>query len=217
MIFIQFRNLNHPSICPIIGLCVEKTPQIHMITPFFKNCSLNDLLHEKKVELELPKRISIAKEIAKGMEYLHNKMICHFHLSSRNIYVDEEYNPYIADYGFHYMKDIACVFIKYKNKNAYSSPEILKDKKKIAVGSGENAEKNDVYSFGILLWELYSCTMPFNVTFDKIVDYVAVQNMRPEIKGFNQNIADLIRRCWDSDPNVRPSFSEIIKFLELIN
>jgi serine/threonine protein kinase len=123
--------------------------------------------------------------------------------------------PKIADYGFHQLKDIASVFIKYKNKNSYTCPELLKDNKHIG-NSGSNCDpRYDIYSFGILLWELYTSTIPFNVKINKLYDYVAIDNYRPEItKDFNQDIANLIRLCWDLDPTRRPNFLRII---ELIN
>ena len=113
------------------------------------------------------------------------------------------------------MKDIASVFIKYKNKNSYTSPELLKDNRQIGNMITAHDCKNDIYSFGILLWELYTSMIPFNVKINTLYDYVAIDNYRPEItKDFNQDIAYLIRLCWDSDFNRRPNF---LRILELIN
>jgi hypothetical protein len=107
------------------------------------------------------------------------------------------------------------VFIKYKNKNSYTSPELLRESKQIGNTFLNHDSKPDVYSFGILLWELYTNTVPFNVKISTLYDYVAVENYRPEItKNFNQDIANLIRLCWDAEPLKRPNFMKII---ELIN
>ena len=151
------------------------------------------------------------------MDYLHDHMIYHYHLSSRNIYLNEEYTPLIADYGFHYLKDISSVFIKYKNKNSYSSPELLKEKKIIGnvSSNSDNYKKSDVYSFGILLWELYTCTIPFNISLQNLYNYVVVSGYRPEITNdFNPRIAALIRECWDNEPSKRPTFKKIIEILD---
>lgn len=130
--------------------------------------------------------------------------------------MNDELNPKIADYGLNNLKDISSVFFKYKNKNSYSSPEILRENKSIGnnINNHELFFKSDVYSFGILLWELYTCTIPFNVKINTLYDYVAVENFRPEItRDFNQDIANLIRLCWDTDPKKRPTIKKVIELL----
>jgi sterile alpha motif and leucine zipper-containing kinase AZK len=206
--------MQHPNLCPIIGVSVDKIPNIYILTPYYKNGSLYDFLHTEKKQIDLKKRMDMAMKIALGLYYLHNNGIHHFHLSSKNIYLNDELNPKIADYSFHNLKELASVFLKYKNKNSYTSPELLKEPKPISNLIGSKDERCDVYSFGILLWELYTCTIPFNVALKVLHQYVAIDNYRPEItKGFNQDIANLIRICWDNDPNKRPSFKMIIEHL----
>lgn len=120
----------------------------------------------------------------------------------------------IGDYNFNQLKDIASVFLKYKNKNSYTSPELLKNNKTIGNVVTEIEGKHDVYSFGILLWELYNMTIPFNVKLTTLYDYVAVQNYRPEIgTNMNRQISELIRKCWDVDPMSRPNMVLIINTL----
>jgi serine/threonine protein kinase len=154
------------------------------------------------------------------MEYLHENNIYHFHLSSRNVLIQDDFTPRICDYGFHYFKEIASIFLKYKNKNGYTCPELLKDNRNISniTGTDENFRKCDVYSFGMLLWELYTCTIPFDVKLTTVYDFVVKDNYRPEItKDFNHEIANLIRLCWDSDVKKRPEFKEIIQIINKIN
>ena len=76
--------------------------------------------------------------------------------------------------------------------------------------------KSDIYSFGILLWELYTCTIPFNVSLNMVYDYVVVNGYRPEITNdFNPEIASLIRLCLDEDAAKRPNFKTILEILEI--
>lgn len=202
--------------CPHIGLCVENIPNIYVLWPFYKNGSLYDLLHVQKIQLDLKSRLEMAKKIAIGMDCLQENMIYHYHLSSRNIYIQEDLTPRIADYGFHYLKDISSVFIKYKNKNSYTSPELLKETKIIGntTSNNDNFYQSDVYSFGILLWELYIVCIPFNISLSNVYNYVVINGYRPETKDFHPSIVDLLRQCWDSDPLKRPTFKKIIELLD---
>ena len=124
-------------------------------------------------------------------------------------------NPKITDYGLVSLKENASIFLKYKNKNSYSSPEVLASNKTIDIGTNPKA---DVYSFGILLWEIYTSMMPFDVPIKKVVELVVQDDFRPEItKEFNKDIAELIRICWESNPQLRPDFKTIIKRLNNVN
>ncbi len=201
---------------PLLGICVENNPNIFILWPYYKNGSLHDILHVQKTKLELKTRVMIAKGIASGLNYLHSNIIFHFHLSSKNIYLDDNYSPIIADYGFKYLKDISSVFLKYKNKNSYTCPELLKENKDVSnITNLGNNQKCDIYSFGILLWEIYTCTQPFPISLTNLYNYVVVNDYRPEItKDFPSELANLIRNCWDSDQERRPSINKIIDVLD---
>ena len=101
------------------------------------------------------------------------------------------------------------------NKNSYSSPEMLMDTKKICHKlNNENNEKNDIYSFGMLLWEIYTETIPFDVKLSELKKYILEEKYRPEVSNeINKEIAELIRACWDSEINKRPSSDKILSVL----
>ena len=122
--------------------------------------------------------------------------------------------PVIADFGFDNLKEIASIFNKYTNKNSYSPPEILIDAQTIGRPLGGNNESIDVYSFGMVLWEILTNTIPFNLKISEVIDYVVEQKMRPEItKDVDRDIAELIRMCWESENKNRPKFDVIIDIL----
>ena len=66
----------------------------------------------------------------------------------------------------------------------------------------------------MILWEIYTMTIPFNVAMKSIYKMVAVENYRPQIqKDFNISISNIIRSCWDVDITKRPNFTKICLML----
>lgn len=206
-------KLNNSNICPLLGFCVQNENKIYIITSYYSNGSLFEFLHLKKLQMTYIEKIKMAILIAQGIKYLHENKIYHCHLSSCNILLEDNMNPLITDYGFENLKNNASIFNKYTNKNSYSSPEILQDAKPIGQkkSSKNTNDKIDIYSFGILLWELITETIPFDVTLSELVEYVVEKNCRPQItKEVDQKMTDLIRICWDTNPQKRPGIDNVI-------
>jgi serine/threonine protein kinase len=123
--------------------------------------------------------------------------------------------PLITDYGFFNLKKLANVFLRYRNKNAYTPPEILSNNTDLNIFC--NDFTIDSYSFGILLWEIYKLTQPFNCSMSALFKIVVEDDLRPEIsKNFNSGIANLIKSCWDKNKEKRPDFNQILEILEQI-
>ena len=207
-------NLSNPNISPLVGLLIEENTKICIVSPFYANGSLYDYIHENENEITFIDKLKLAIGIAKGLKYLNDNQIPHLHLSSRNIYLEDDMTPVIADFGFDNLKEIASIFNKYTNKNSYSPPEILIDAQTIGRPLGGDNESIDVYSFGMVLWEIVTSTIPFNLKISEVIDYVVEQKMRPEItKDVDRDIAELIRMCWESENKNRPKFDAIIDIL----
>ena len=124
------------------------------------------------------------------------------------------------------LKKYANMFYNYRNSSVYSPPEVLKCPKKVL----EPSTSIDVYNFGLVMWELYHCIVPFDGNLNAAIQLVAGENLRPKIREVqsedesrsqNSNlmnlcsapIADLIRKCWDTNPELRPDFSAILGVL----
>ena len=209
-------NVKHQNILNIIGVCLNKENSIIIVMPYFTKGSLFDFLHSENNnnnKLTSKQKINISIGIIKGIEYLHKHNIIHYHLTSKNILIDDNLNPIIADYGFNNLKKTYNIFNKYHNLNSYSSPEMLTETSGKLCGSLNNNfnEKNDIYSFGLILWELFTETIPFNVKLKDVKNYVLNEKLRPEIKDdIDKEIANLIRECWDTEPANRPECESIL-------
>ncbi|XP_073144613.1 probable serine/threonine-protein kinase SIS8 [Henckelia pumila] len=88
------------------------------------------------------------------------------------------------------------------------APEILRNE--------PSNEKFDVYSFGVILWELFTLQQPWGgMNPMQVVGVVGFQHRRLEIPdNMDPVVADIIRKCWQTDPKLRPSFTEIVALLK---
>ena len=127
-------------------------------------------------------------------------------------------NPKIVDFGFKNLYELANLFNKYINKNGYSAPEILATSGKfykIPENVNDNMKKIDIYSFGMILWEIITNTVPFDVKLTEIKKYVLEEKVRPEVPtNIHKSLSSLIRSCWDSELEKRPNDKDIIGYLK---
>ena len=214
--FEKVINLSDSNIDIFIGYSISKDNKVIIVNKEYQNGSLYDYVQINKNILSNDEKMKIALGIINGINYLHKHKILHCHLSSKNILLEKELNPKLTDFGFTNLYDLANLFIKYKNKNSYSPPEILKSSEfyKVPDKIDENLKKIDIYSFGMILWELITGTVPFDVKLSEIKKYILEEKVRPEVpQNIDPNLIALIRNCWDSEIDKRPTEEEIIQFL----
>ena len=194
-------TLNHPSILKLVG--VTLTSPFCIVTELLK-CSLFDRLKY----LTPTKRSIIALRVSQGMEQLHAARIIHRDLKSANILLDEDDNPRVCDFGLVGFKTGATK-TGYVGTSQWMAPEVLRS-------SPFYDEKVDVYSFGVLLWEMLTLQEPYaGMKQEQIVMGVIDQGMRPAIPPHlgPLKLVKLIERCWSEQPSMRPPFSKITSLL----
>lgn len=202
-----FTQMNHPALLPFVGVTI--TPPFYIATEFMEGGCLYNRLHDREPLRDPTKLTIIALGIAHGMKYLHAHKIIHRDLKSLNVLLDANDFPKVCDFG---------MSRKMPENNEYMSgsvgtvqwmaPEVLR--------SERYNEKADVYSFGIVLWELVTGDAPFKQMRDvQVTLAVLSNNARPMMPpSVPPRLAKLIKVCWDNDPNVRPDFEIIAKMLE---
>ena len=145
------------------------------------------------------------------MNYLHkfDPPIIHRDLKSLNIFVKKQFDQFECKIG-----DFGWTRIKHKKMTKtigtfqWMAPEM--------VDSAVYTEKVDVYSYGIILWEIAARTPPYqNIKGFMVADMVVLNDFRPKIpKDTPPFFARLVRKCWDRQPQKRPDFDEIIVELQ---
>ncbi len=152
---------------------------------------------------------NIALGVARGMEYLHNNRVVFRDLKPHNIGFNSEGKPVIFDFGF-----ARELHLTQKDEIAgslrYMSPEM-------AFGQ-EPSLPSDVYSFGVLLFEICTLQKPFKQFKDRsdFTEHVLLGDYRPSLSPIlSKSIRELISLSWDSEQEVRPDMSTIVKALRV--
>jgi hypothetical protein len=204
------KKLRHPNILLYIGASVTP-PYYFLVTEYCENGNLFDYIHasSKRFTIKNKDRLKIALEIARGVNYLHsfNPPILHRDLKSLNILLDKNLTVKIADFGWARLRDIHMT--KQRGTFQWMAPEVIK--------KNNYSEKADVYSYGIILWELWVQEPPyFNVDRVYVAKKVATDRYyRPQLTDeIPEDIQHLIVSCWDYDPDKRPTFEMVIEYLK---
>lgn len=202
-------NANHPTLLKMIG-ATDELP-FCIITEWMPNDSLyHDLHHNFKLN-QTDKSI-VAYDIARGMQYLHSHQIVHRDLKSLNVLLDENLHAKVADFGFSRRTADGATMTSNMGTPHWMAPELFQNQ-------ASYTSKVDVYAYGIVLWEIATGLTPYQGLEPKEIVYkVSHDNSRPAIPtGLNPYLDELIRKCWDRNPDKRPSFDEILKFFKQFN
>lgn len=192
-------------VIPFVGF--TNTYPYSVATRLATNGNLCDFIQIMKEQKKYPSTIfmRVAIGIAVGMQYLHNLSIIHRDLKSSNILLNKNYLPLICDFGVS-RNSLSVVMTKCTGTPQWMAPEI--------VGGSEYSLSADVYSYGMILYEMNTLTRPFEGIQISTVLREVLKGMRPQLpQHLHPGMRDLILRCWDANPQARPTFREIINIL----
>ncbi|KAE9592817.1 putative protein kinase TKL-Pl-6 family [Lupinus albus] len=207
-------KLHHPNVVAFYGV-VQDGPggTLATVAEFMVDGSLRHVLLRKDRYLDRRKRLIIAMDAAFGMEYLHAKNIVHFDLKCDNLLVNlkDPLRPIckVADFGLSKIKRNTLVSGGVRGTLPWMAPELLNG------GSNKVSEKVDVFSFGIVLWEILTGEEPYaNMHYGAIIGGIVNNTLRPTIPGYcDHEWRILMEQCWAPNPAVRPCFAEIARRL----
>nr|AAN61142.1 EDR1 [Oryza sativa Japonica Group] len=206
------RRLRHPNIVLFMG-AVTRPPNLSIVSEYLPRGSLYKILHRPNCQIDEKRRIKMALDVAKGMNCLHISVptIVHRDLKSPNLLVDNNWNVKVCDFGLSRLKH--STFLSSKSTAGtpeWMAPEVLRNE--------QSNEKCDVYSFGVILWELATLRMPWSgMNPMQVVGAVGFQDKRLDIpKEIDPLVARIIWECWQKDPNLRPSFAQLTSALKTV-
>ncbi|KAK4747729.1 hypothetical protein SAY87_014315 [Trapa incisa] len=203
------RKVRHRNVVQFIGACT-KPPSLCIVTEFMSGGSVYDYLHKQKGVFKLPTLLKVAIDVSKGMNYLHQNNIIHRDLKAANILMDEHEVAKVADFGVARVKAQTGVMTAETGTYRWMAPEVIEHK--------PYDHKADVFSFGIVLWELLTGKLPYEyLTPLQAAVGVVQKGLRPTMQNnTHPMLVELLERCWQQDPTLRPDFSEIIRILQQI-
>ncbi|KAK2153541.1 hypothetical protein LSH36_293g01001 [Paralvinella palmiformis] len=212
----QRLNLQHNNVARFIGIVLHDNLS-ELLHEYYPKGSLQDILHNESITLDTVFKRSLIDDIVRGMCYIHNSDVrYHGRLRSTNCVVDGRFVLKLTDFGLPTFYDTSEEETEDENvhyqKLLWIAPELLRSHK-----YNIYTTKGDVFSFAILLQEIATRGIPYEqerhfLTAKEIIQELkaAEPPLRPRLlKRSESNIDSLMKRCWNEDPDSRPSFDNI--------
>ena len=197
------RKLRHPKVVQVYAVCTKEQP-IYMVTEFMKHGSLLDHLKSNGRSLELRHLIDMGTQVASGMAYLEEKDYVHRNLAARNVLMSGRYTCKVTDYGLTHDDDSTRAKFMVK----WTAPE--------AALYNKFSVKSDVWSFGILLYEIVTYgRFPYpGMNNAQVLESLQGDYRMPAPMCCPDQLYNIMLECWNKEPATRPPFESLHQRLE---
>lgn len=204
------KDLHHPNIVRLWGVSTIMEP-LYIVFEYMVNGNLLDYLHSDMGKaLKLPKIVDVAAQVASGMAYLEKKQLVHCDLAARNILVGEALLVKIGDFGL--AKIIRTGKLQVESQTQFpikwTAPEAATKK--------EYTIKSDVWSFGILLYELITRgSVPYpGMSNQETLKAVSEGERLSRPHMCPDSFYQVMMSCWNANPKVRPTFEHLYNLFD---
>jgi tyrosine-protein kinase Src len=209
------KQCDHPNLVKLYAVCTQDEP-FYIITEFMEGGSLQQFLRNDKNQLSVQAMIDICGQIANGMKYLEERKLVHRDLAARNVLVGVKISGVpvvkVADFGLARKlmeEEIYEATVGAKFPIKWTAPE--------AASSGNFNVKSDIWSYGVLLCEIFSRgQVPYAGMHNReVLEQVERGYRMPQPKNCPQNVYhDVILKCWDKIPENRPTFAFLFSYFD---
>ncbi|KAJ4711940.1 Protein kinase family protein [Melia azedarach] len=236
-------SLSHPNIVQhLCGFSDEEKKEYFLVMELMSkdlSCYMRETFgSRRRISFSLPVVVDLMLQIARGMEFLHSQKIYHGELNPSNIFlkarsIEGYFHVKVSGFGLHSIKTYSSRKSSENppapppppNQNPtnpfiWYAPEVLTERE----GQGNRStsrfsEKADVYSFGMLCFELLTGKVPFedgHLQGDKTAKNIRAGERPLFPSGSPKYLVNLTKKCWHTSPSQRPSFSSICRILRYI-
>lgn len=215
---------DHPNVIKLLNYCIDEYEPILVIMEWAEHGKLQTYLRDCRTWRKAygyPNQdnqivtsrelIKFSYHITKGMEYVASKGIIHRDLASRNILVSVDKVCKVADFGFARRVSDDSAY-----ERSTGNPVPIKWMAPEALAENKFTSKSDVFSLGILMWEIVTLggTPYENLTSPDVVKKVTSGGRLEKPAHCKEEFFDIMSQCWLHDPAKRPTFKEIALQLE---
>uniref|UniRef100_A0AAR2J9I3 RAF proto-oncogene serine/threonine-protein kinase n=1 Tax=Pygocentrus nattereri TaxID=42514 RepID=A0AAR2J9I3_PYGNA len=212
------RKTRHVNIVLFMGYMTKDN--LAIVTQWCEGSSLYKHLHVQETNLQMFQLIDIARQTAQGMDYLHAKNIIHRDMKSNNIFLHEGLTVKIGDFG------LATVKTRWSGSHQVEQPSgsILWMAPEVIRMQDNNpySFQSDVYSYGVVLYELLTGELPYSMIADRdqIIFMVGRGYLSPDLSKLYKNCPKAMKRlvadCIKKSKDDRPLFPQILASVELL-
>ncbi|XP_051761504.1 mitogen-activated protein kinase kinase kinase 13 isoform X2 [Ctenopharyngodon idella] len=203
----HLRKLKHPNIISFKGVCTQ-APCYCIIMEY---CAQGQLYEVLRAGRKITPRLLVdwASGIASGMNYLHLHKIIHRDLKSPNVLVTQNDGVKISDFGTSKELSDKSMKMSFAGTVAWMAPEVIRNE--------PVSEKVDIWSFGVVLWELLTGEIPYkDVDSSAIIWGVGSNSLHlPVPSTCPDGFKILMKQTWQGKPRNRPSFRQILLHLDI--
>lgn len=214
---ILMKGFNHDNLLNLLGVILQPASPPLILTPYLSHGDLHKFLRNsrgigsRRQLIGSRQLVNFATQISRGMEYLSGKKVVHRDLAARNCFVDEDLNVKIGDFGLarnvnqfdlHKMEHPTHLAIKWLALESLLYYIF--------------SEKSDIWSFGIVLWELVTLGSQPYAGLDncEVTPYLETGKRLSRPLRCPDDLYAIMYSCWLASPEERPTFSVLVHKLE---
>ena len=206
-------RLRHPRTVQVLGVVTTNPTFLGLVMEYLPGGSLRHALDRDDEVITPEYQRFWTADVALGMAHLYSCKIEHRDLKTHNVLLTHDGRCKVTDFGLSRCEELktftttATMRDSVAGTPAFMAPELFED--------NTFTEKSDVYSYAVVLWEIYDRGIPWAGLKPQQILYKLIKEQRLDVpKSMPRDLSSLMERAWAQDPDARPSFADICKELQ---